>query len=224
MLEWLDQVTADSARAAIAVALDEISDDDADLGVVAAAAADAARLMKSAKSDERAGLEERRAAIEALLADVAAKHAAALAESPDAARPDAPFGPWAAHFRIAERHLGSVPAWQAATKELRKKAAAHDKAAGAAIKALGKPSSSAFSTAMKAIDSAFLSTDYDDLVADTRRIAGSPPKGVAPQRLAELEELIGGRAEQEASGAEAAAAITREPVARFRADHAAWFE
>jgi pimeloyl-ACP methyl ester carboxylesterase len=224
MLAWLDQVSADTARAAVAVALGELAREAPDFAVVAESAAAASRLLKSAKPDEKALLTEQAAALDKLLADVSARHAAALAQRPDAGKGEPAFGAFAAHFRAADRQLASLPAWQAAAKDLRQRAAAQQKAVAAASAKLDKPSGGSFAEALKAAESGFLAEGYDDLVAKLQRVAAAPPKGLKPEDAAKLQALVGARKEDSEKGAEAALVIAREEAARFREQHASWMQ
>jgi predicted esterase len=224
MLDWLDQVSIASARSAIEVALGELKKEHPDVGVVADAVAAASKMMGSAPAAEKAAVAERNAALTALLAELVERHAAAVTARPESRRDVAAFGPWASHFRSADRQLGALSGWQAAAKDLRLRAASQEKAVAAAAKKLEKAAAAAFQAGVKAAESAFLAPGYDDLVAALSRIADAPPRGLSANEVAAFRTMVEARAADAAAGAEAAAAVTRDVVGRFRETRASWFE
>jgi predicted esterase len=224
LFSWLDQVSTDTARGATLVALRELAAEAPDVEVLASSAAAAERLARSAKPDEKAIVAEQSAALGALVADLVLKHAAAIAARPDSRRTDAPHGPWAAHFRVANRGLDSVAAWHAAAKDLRTRAASHEKLVLAAAAKLEKSGGGALQEAVKALETAFLAPGYDDLLARCARLVESNAKGVKPEDAAKLKSLAGGRRADSEQGSAAAAAIAKDAAEAFRKAHPAWFE
>jgi pimeloyl-ACP methyl ester carboxylesterase len=224
MFAWLDQVSADSLRASVEVALHEIARGQPDLEPLAAAASAGARLLKTAKADEKTAFSEKQAAIEGLVADLAARHSAALAQRPDSRKPDSPHGAWAAHFRVANRGLDAAPAWQTSMKELRQRAATHEKAVGSALAKLEKSGGPALGEVLKALETGFLASSYDDLLGRAVRLADGSPKGAVKQDVVKLKQLADARRSDTAAGYQAAAAVTIEAAGAFRKEHASWFE
>jgi hypothetical protein len=224
MLAWLDQVSADTARGAIEVALGGLRSEAPDFASVVPAAVSAERLIKNAKPDEKPLLTEQHAALLALIGDVAAKHALAISQRPDSRKPESPFGAWASHFRRANRELDAWPGWQTSMKDLRQRATAHEKTISAAVAKLEKTQGVAFVEGVKALESAFLAPGYDDLVARLSRLSETPPKGLRQEEIAKLKVLLDARKADDESGSNAAAAIATEAVEPFRKAHPAWFE
>jgi predicted esterase len=224
MLAWLDQASTDTARGAIEIALHELAAETTEVSVVVSAAASADRLLKNAKADEKTALGERLAAIQAVVADLVTRHAAAIAEKTDVRKADAPHGSWAAHFRAANRGLDAAPAWQASVKELRQRAATHEKTITSAAAKLEKSGASSLADAVKALEAGFLAPGYDDLLGRASHVAKSGGKAVKADDAAKLEALVKARRADAESGAEAAAAITKEAVGPIRKAHPDWFE
>jgi predicted esterase len=224
MLAWLDQTSVDTARGAVEVALGEIRKDVPDVAVLVGAAAAAERLLKSAKADEKAKLAEQVAAVNALLAVIASRHHAAIDLRPDSRKTESPHGPWAAQFRAANRDLGAFAPWQASMRELRQRADAHDKVVAAAIARLDKTEGVSFAEAVKALETGFLATAYDDLHARLSKMTESPPKGVRKEELAKFSALAEARKLEVEQGLAAAAMVVSEAVGPFRARYAAWLQ
>jgi hypothetical protein len=180
--------------------------------------------MKTAKGDDKNLLAEQAAALEALLADVAVKHVAKLAERPDSRKSDSPHGPWAAHFRSSNRELDALPAWQSGMTDLRQRAASHEKLVAAAIAKLEKTGGASFSEGAKAFEDGFLAQSHDDLGARLAKLLDKKPKGVRAEDLARFKSLGDARKPEADQGLEAATAISREAAEAFRRQHPTWFE
>jgi hypothetical protein len=109
-------------------------------------------------------------------------------------------------------------------KDLRQRAAAHEKPVAAATAKIEKSGGAALSEAVKALEAGFLAPGYDDLLARALKIAEAGGKGVKPEDAAKLKALAEARRADSDQGAAAAAAITKEATEAVRKAHPAWFE
>lgn len=109
-------------------------------------------------------------------------------------------------------------------KELRQRAATHEKAVAAAAAKLEKSGGAALGDVLKALETGFLASSYDDLLARSLRLAETNPKGAVKQDVLKLQTLAGERRADTDSGFLAAATVTKGAADVFRKEHAAWFE
>jgi hypothetical protein len=225
MLAWLDSVHVESARRAADIALHEIAKDEPDLSIVVVASRRGEALRKSYKGADKALLAEQLEAVSKLLEAAQSAHAAAVKPPAGTVRKEKDHGPWAAHFRAAERDLGGLTAWQTAVKQLRSRAQGQDKLVGALLSRLdGEAGPKDVADGLKAAEQAFLASRYEQLIATLERLATSSSKAVRPEDAAKLKALVEGRKAADEEGARAAARIGKDLAAKFREEHRAWFE
>ena len=222
MLAWLDSVSEDSARRAADIALHEIARDEPDLSVVLSALRRGEALKKGYKAPDKAALAEQLGAIESLLDAAQAAHAAAVKPQAGPKRNEKEYGPWAAHFRAAERALAPLGAWQSSVKQLRSRAQSQDKLIAAVLPHVDRGGEREVAEGLKTAEQAFLAGRYEHLLALLERVAADRSK-VKPETADRVKALTDARRGADEEGARTAARITRELAAKFREEHRDWF-
>ncbi len=220
MLAWLDSVSADNPRLALAGALQSLAHDEPDLGAARDAAARAGAFLKAYKGKDRAELTERLDAVRKLLDDAAKAHADAIAAAAGKGKP--PFGAWASHYLRASRALEPLPAWQKATSAIRQRAAAQEKLVARALVLVDQAGAKAFGEGLGAIEGGFLAGRYDDLF--TRLEGLAKDSTVKAEDRKKFQDLAAARTPARDEGIKAVVAIDQKLVKAFREAHAAWFE
>lgn len=224
LLDWLDSVTADSAPTATGAALSELARQAPDLGIVADCAARARGLLGKYKGDDAAALGEQLDAIEQLLTDAVERHAKAL-EAAGADPKVAAHAPWIAHFRVANQALGARAGWKQRMPALCARAAKDQKKVDKALETMAhKWNKSALKTAVDALEDALLAPAQPELASGLATRLGEELKGVKPDEIERIRQLLKALAEDQEAGAATAARLTGELTQAFRDAHATWFD
>lgn len=192
MLDWLDQVSKQSAAQAVRTAASELRREEPDLRVVAEQLTKARKLLPKAEEADKKELPPVLDALQQFLDKAALVHAQALLADPATLDPKATFGPWAAQFLLLRPVFGDHAEWKKSLAKPRELASKHDRAIDKAQKGLDKPTKESRAAAAKAYAESFLAPQAADLLQTLR-----------PQ----LEQ--GGAAEAEAAQAVAASAKVR---------------
>lgn len=216
MLEWLDQITADTPDQAISVVLDELGQKEPDVRVVADAGRKLRSLAKKARGADKETAKTRLEQIDALLGEARSAHQTAILAYAETADRKKPFGEWVEHLRVVDAAFADSPDWKRDLKPLRSLAARHHKQVAKALKGLGKPSARSFNAGLKALRTAFLADRYEDLQTTLIRLAENPPRGIREKALSELADLSKSRAAAIEKGRAAAAKVTTELMTRLR--------
>lgn len=205
MFEWLDAVTASSARSAADAALAELAKEKPELGAIVEGLARARRLEKKAPKDQREALATDLASLDAFVERAVDAHAAVFAD----VAVDAEDGPWLGHFRAAHAALESHPRWKKAVAKLGRQAAKDEKAAAKVVKRLGKGwNAKAFKASAKFLRRSRLARSWDVVAGHVERRLGTETKGIKETDAAALAALITGRREHLAAGLAAAGEST----------------
>jgi predicted esterase len=191
LLNWLDQVSTQSAAQAVRTAASELRREAPDLRVIAEQLTKARKLLPKAEDADKKELPPVLEALQGFLDKAALVHAQALLADPATLDPKAGFGPWAAQFAALRPVFGEHPEWKKTLAKPRELAARHDRQIDKASKALDKPTKESRAAAAKAYEEAFLAQ------------AGE----LLPSLQAQLEKA--GAAEADAARAVAASAKAR---------------
>jgi len=217
MLAWCDQVTLRSPLDAAEAALEELMQEEPDLGAVATAVAAGRKLLEKAPPEEARAASERLAAIEALLD--AARDAFAAALLPTADKDSKAEGPWATQFRIAQRAFG--PKWREAASALQKDAARQTKAVDEAFLGLAKGTKKSYAKALEMLPAGFLGDGYDRLLLQLGRY-DKPGDSVDADDLSAYRTKAPELKKHDEAGRKAAAALWAEKLKAFREERASW--
>lgn len=205
MLDWLDQVSTQSAAQSLRIIASELARKNVDLGVVVEQVGKARKLLPKADEADKKVLPAQLDALSAFLDKAAAAHAGKLGQEPALVDAKAPFGPWAAHFLLADRAFGDLPAWRKAMGKPRELAAQADKQVEKALKGLEKPAKDSIAAALKACEEAFRSPRVGELRVQIAAVVG------AADGLAKLASTFAER-EKAATEAVKAMAETSAPL------------
>ena len=224
MFEWLDQVSADSADSALAVAWSELNQETPDLAVVVEVTARSRKLLKKYRGEDKDRLTARSEAVDELLAEIEIAHTDALLQEIGDGK-SKEFAPWMVHFRIAHQVFRDSPSWQKSMKRQISLAKQQDKIVGKAIDRLNaKEDGKSVANAMSAIETSPLAQEYDTLVSMVSSRLVTPPKGLKEATVASHEALTAARTEAVEQGQAHAAEIVTELATRFVEQHTALFE
>jgi len=194
MLEWLDQVSTQSAAQAMRTAVSELQREMPDLGVVGDLLGRAKKLLPKADPADKAALPPAIEAMQAFLDKAVLVHSQALLADGAALAPNAAFGEWAPQFSIADRAFADHAEWKKAMAKTRETKSRHDKAVDKAIKALAKPSRDSRAAATKCFDEAFLAERAEEL-REALHQALSAAGAVEAESLQQLSERTRERGE-----------------------------
>jgi predicted esterase len=223
MFEWLDQVTAGTLDAALAVALSELSKVVPDLDVVADAARNGRALLAKYRGEDREALRTKLEAVEAFLEDIAAGHAECVEVSMRAVNRSESTESWRAYFRLVERSVRDTKAWSKTLREQIKLASTHEKAVVRALAALARrPGKGAFVAAVTALERSLLAESYPELRDLVGRVAEKPPRGVGEKHVAASREVIETSLERERLAWSAVLGVIAPRLESFRSKHPDW--
>ena len=175
MLNWLDQVSTQSAAQAVRTAASELRRATPDLRVVAEQMAKARKLLPKAEDADKKELPPVLAALQAFLDKAVLVHAQALLADPATLDPKSTWGPWASQFLLLRLAFEDHPEWKKLMAKPRELSARHERSIDKAIKALAKPSKESRAAAVKAFDEAFLAATHEllPLLLDQLEKAGA---------------------------------------------------
>ncbi len=222
MLDWLDQVSTSSATQAVGVALDQLTRDASDLRVIRESVENAEKMLGKAKPDEKAALEPKLKALREFLEQAADAHAKALLADPAVSDPKLPYGPWVAHYRIAEAAFAPLPSWQKAMKAVRAASDKQSKALELAWKQLDAGKTGAIALVCDAMTADYLAARWLDRAKATPGILDHPPKDTSKTDLLRLRQATEDRMKSEDDGARAMSEKTKSLVADFKSAHPEW--
>jgi len=224
MFDWLDRVTVDTLDGTVAVALSELAKTAPDLLVVVEAAADARRLSRKYKGEDRAELKAKLAAIEAFIEEAAAAHADHIRTCMNSLKPMPVTECWPAHFRLVSPALKNQAAFRKTLRAQIALADRQEKSVARACKSLSKrPSKKAFAAAVKALEESRLAASYGDLRDLVERVSENPPRGVGEKQLAACRQVIQKSREQDEMAQGAARGALDARLQSFRSEHPDWF-
>jgi predicted esterase len=215
MLDWLDQVSTQSATQAVRTAASELQKPGPDFAVVAEQLAKARKLLPKADDADKKALQPQLDALARLLDQLALLHSQALLADPAVSDPKAGYGPWAMEFVLLDRAFGEHAAWKKAMAKPRDVAARHDKAIEKAQKGLDQPGKDSRAAAVKALEEAFLARQAGGLgqsLAKPLEAAGAAEAAVAT-RLQTLQQT---RAEHLAAAQKAIADRQRSAIEELK--------
>ncbi len=220
MIDWLDSVSTDSPLETLRSVCSVLAHEEPDLSVVVEGLARTEKLLKSStKVPDRDVLSAQLATLSTWLSGVAGAHAKAIAERADSRKSDAGLTAPLVQFRVVNRSLEGFAPWNDAMKDLRSRAAQHERAIGPAVDKFARNGLKDASDLAKGIDGAFLARRYDDLLSQIERALAAPPPGVKPEGLAKLRALVESRRNVEQEGREAARRITAAQTEALRQAH-----
>ncbi len=231
LLEWLDQVSTQSAAQSLAVVANEVRAEAPDLTVITEHAKKVRALLPKASEAEKKEFAPVLAALQAFVAKAALIHSEHLLASGEVADPKAAFGAWAVQFQRADAAFGDDPEWKKRMVKARDLAKAHEQAVDKAKKALektskskdGKGSKEARAAALKTFEDAFLAASATGLrsVLELACTNSQPPDDECKRRLLALVEARNAAAVE---AKKAAAAIDRPLLEELKTAAPSLFE
>ncbi len=161
MLNWLDQVSTQSAAQAVRTAASELRREQPDLRVVAEQLAKARKLLPKAEDADKKELPPVLDALQTFLDKAVLIHSQALLADPATLDAKGAWGPWAMQFLRLDACFDEHPEWKKAMAKPRELKARHVKLMDKAVKGLQKPSKDSRAAAVKAFEDAFLAGNSD---------------------------------------------------------------
>jgi len=222
MLEWLDQVSTQSAAQAVRTAIGELQRELPDLGVVGDLLGRAKKLLPKADPADKAALPPAIDALQTFLDKTVLVHSQALLAGGAALDPNAAFGEWAPQFGIAERAFADHAEWKKAMAKTRETKSRHDKAVDKAIKALAKPSRESRAAAARCYEEAFLAARAEELREALRQALGAAGAAEAAS-LQQLVDRARERSDAQAAARKSMAARLQPLLEELRTTLADWF-
>ncbi|MEO6596759.1 MAG: hypothetical protein ABIP94_18585, partial [Planctomycetota bacterium] len=185
MLDWLDQVSTQSAVQAMRIVASELQKQNPDLASIGEQVQKAKKLLSKADDTDKKELSAQLDALQTFLAKAMELHSQKLLAEPAVSDPKASFGPWVSHFLRVDHAFGDEADWRRALSKPRELATRHDKLVDKAIKALDKGSKGAWTAGLRAYEDAFLSARSEELrVALTGSLKDAkPPEPEGEQKL-----------------------------------------
>jgi pimeloyl-ACP methyl ester carboxylesterase len=217
MLAWCDRVSAKGPLDAAEAALEELAQEEPDLGAVGQAATLGRSLVEKAAPDEARAASERLGAVEALLDKARESFAKSLL--PRAEAESQANGPWATELRIADRAFG--PRWREGEAGLQKPVARDTKAIDDARKTLAKGAKKSYGKALDTGRKAFLGAGYEDLLLELGRW-DKPGDAISLEDLQAYRAAEPGWKKALDDGRKAAADLWAPDLKAFRDAHADW--
>ncbi len=216
LLDWLDQVSTQSAAQAVRMVASELQREAPDLATIAEQVQKARKLLPKAEDADKKELTPLLDALQAFLAKAMELHVQKLLAGGELMDPKATFGAWAVHFAQVDRAFADNAEWRRVMAKPRELASRHDKLVDKAKKNLEKSSKETRAAGVRAFEEAFLSARVDELRQALAQSFGDakPPE---PDGLQKLDALVAARTQARGEAEKAMVAILLPLVEELKA-------